>query len=76
MLILSRRPNETLVIGENIRVTILGIHGNQVRLGIAAPKNIVVDREEVHHRKQAEYRVPAEHAGSTRPAEAAADAAS
>jgi carbon storage regulator len=51
---LTRRPNESLVIGDNVAVTILGIKGNQVRLGIQAPKNIVVDREEIHQRKLAE----------------------
>jgi carbon storage regulator len=56
MLILSRRPNESLHVGDNVVVTVLGIKGNQVRLGITAPRNVVVDREEVHHRKQAEYR--------------------
>jgi carbon storage regulator len=59
MLILTRRPNETLYIGDNVTVTILGIKGAQVRLGINAPKNIVVDREEVHQRKVAEHRAPA-----------------
>jgi carbon storage regulator len=54
MLILSRRPNESLVIGDNSVVTILGIKGAQVRLGIAASREVVVDREEVHQHKQAE----------------------
>jgi carbon storage regulator len=48
-----------VVIGDNVTVTILGIKGNQVRLGIEAPRDVVVDREEVHQRKQAEYRAPA-----------------
>jgi carbon storage regulator len=51
MLILSRRPNESLHIGDNIVVTVLGIHGQQIRLGITAPKDVVIDREEVHQRK-------------------------
>jgi carbon storage regulator len=54
MLILSRRPNESLHIGDNIVITVLGIKGNQVRLGITAPKTVVIDREEVHQRKQRE----------------------
>jgi carbon storage regulator len=54
MLILSRRPNESLCIGPDIRITVLGIKGNQVRIGIQAPKDVVVDREEVHARKQRE----------------------
>jgi carbon storage regulator len=56
MLILSRRIDESLVIGHNITVTVLGVKGNQVRLGITAPKNVVVDRAEVHDRKLAEHR--------------------
>lgn len=54
MLILTRRLNETLMIGEDIQVTVMGMHGNQVRLGIVAPRNIQVDREEVFLRKQQE----------------------
>jgi carbon storage regulator len=54
MLILTRRPDEALVIGPDIRITVLGIRGNQVRLGIDAPKDVIVDREEVHQRKQRE----------------------
>jgi carbon storage regulator len=55
MLVLARRPTESLQIGPDITVTVLGIHGNQVRLGITAPRAIVVDRAEVHARKQREY---------------------
>jgi carbon storage regulator len=54
MLILTRRPDETLFIGPDIRITVLGVKGNQVRLGIHAPKAVVVDREEVYQRKQRE----------------------
>lgn len=54
MLVLSRRTDETLVIGDDIKITILGISGNQVRIGIAAPKEISVHREEVYNRIQAE----------------------
>ena len=57
MLILTRRPEEALHIGTDIVVTVLGIKGNQVRLGIRAPTNVVVDREEVHLRKQQELLV-------------------
>jgi carbon storage regulator len=57
MLILSRRPQESLVIGRNITVTVLGIRGNQVRLGFCAPPEVVIDRAEVHQRKLAEYTV-------------------
>jgi carbon storage regulator len=51
MLILSRRPNESLVIGSEVTLTVLGIKGNQVRLGIDAPRDVVVDRAEVRRRK-------------------------
>jgi carbon storage regulator len=54
MLILTRRNGETLNIGDQVSVTVLGIKGNQVRLGVQAPKNIVVDREEISERKRRE----------------------
>ena len=54
MLLLTRRPEESVCIGNDVRITVLGIKGNQVRLGVAAPKHVVVDREEVHARKQRE----------------------
>lgn len=47
MLILTRRPGETLMIGEDIKVTVLGFKGNQVRLGIDAPNDVSVHREEI-----------------------------
>jgi carbon storage regulator len=49
MLVLSRRTNETLVIDNNIRFTVLSVHGNQVRIGIEAPDDIIVLREEIIH---------------------------
>ena len=50
MLILARNKNESLFIGDDIEITVLGITGNQVRIGINAPKNIDVHREEVYRR--------------------------
>ena len=56
MLILTRRLNETLMIGNEITVTVLGVKGNQVRLGVNAPKNVAVHREEVFDRIHTEDR--------------------
>ena len=50
MLILTRRVTESLMIGDDVTVTILGIKGNQVRVGVQAPKELAVHREEVYHR--------------------------
>ena len=50
MLILTRRMGETLMIGEEITVTVLGVKGNQVRLGVNAPRNVAVHREEIFAR--------------------------
>jgi carbon storage regulator len=54
MLILTRRTGETILIGGYVRVTVLAVKGNQVRLGIAAPKDTQIDRQEIAERKQAE----------------------
>lgn len=54
MLILTRRIGETLVIGDDVQVTALGVKGNQVRLGIKAPEDVRVDREEIYNRIQQE----------------------
>jgi carbon storage regulator len=53
LLVLSRREQETIVIGDDIKVTLISIGGNQVRLGIEAPKHVSVHREEVYQRIQA-----------------------
>jgi carbon storage regulator len=58
MLILSRRPGESLIIGDNITINVLGIQGNQVRLGIEAPRDVTVHREEIYARIQAEKDQP------------------
>lgn len=52
MLILTRRPSETIYIGEQVTVTVLGIVGNQVRFGIEAPRSITIDRAEIYERKK------------------------
>jgi carbon storage regulator len=52
MLILTRRPNEAVMIGAHVRIQVLGFKGGKVRLGIDAPLNVEVDREEVRLRKQ------------------------
>jgi carbon storage regulator len=58
MLILTRRVGESLKIGEEVTVTVLGIKGNQVRVGIAAPKSVAVHREEIFERIKAEQVAP------------------
>ena len=54
MLILTRRIGETLMVGDEVTVTVLGVKGNQVRLGVNAPKEIAIHREEIYERVKAE----------------------
>ena len=54
MLILTRRVGETVVIGDEVQVTVLGVKGNQVRLGVNAPRDVSVHRQEIYERIQKE----------------------
>lgn len=54
MLILTRRIGETLMIGDEVKITVLGVKGNQVRLGTTAPRDVAVHREEIYEKVQNE----------------------
>ena len=58
MLVLSRKPNEAIVINDTVRVTVVAIKGDRVRLGIEAPRDVCVDRAEVHARRMQFVDVP------------------
>ena len=55
MLILTRRVGETVMIGDDVTITVLGVKGNQVRVGINAPKSVAVHREEIYERIKREH---------------------
>jgi carbon storage regulator len=57
MLILTRRVGETVMIGTDVTVTVLGVNGNQVRVGIEAPKSVPVHRKEIYERIQREQQM-------------------
>ena len=69
MLILTRRVGETVMIGDDVTITVLGVKGNQVRVGINAPKNVAVHREEIYERIKREQQ--SEGVEDAKPAECA-----
>jgi carbon storage regulator len=72
MLILTRRVGETVMIGDDVTITVLGVKGNQVRVGINAPKHVAVHREEIYERIKREQQSSAEVAEQPKGAEYAA----
>ena len=66
MLILTRKVGETIKIGDDISVTVLGVKGNQVRVGVGAPRDVSVHREEIYERIQNEERTKISKVGHSR----------
>jgi carbon storage regulator len=66
MLILTRRVSESLKIGDHITVTVLGVKGNQVRIGVNAPKDVEVHREEIYQKIHPDYKPPKQEYGGNR----------
>jgi carbon storage regulator len=64
MLILTRRPQEAIRVGDEVVITVLGVEGSKVRIGINAPRHITVDRQEVYERKQREAQSSADETSS------------
>jgi carbon storage regulator len=64
MLILTRRVGETVMIGDDVTITVLGVKGNQVRVGINAPKHVAVHREEIYERIKREQQAGGSEGGS------------
>jgi carbon storage regulator len=75
MLILTRRAGEALRMGDDIEVTVMAVNGSQVRIGISAPREIAVDREEIAERKRRDRESGGRIPGDTRPGRAGHDAA-
>jgi carbon storage regulator len=67
MLILTRRVGETLMIGDDVTVTVLGVKGNQVRIGVNAPRDVAVHREEIYERIKREQAQQAAQQGTAVP---------
>jgi carbon storage regulator len=67
MLILTRRVGETVMIGDDVTITVLGVKGNQVRVGINAPKSVAVHREEIYERIKREQQGGSQGQGAEKP---------
>jgi carbon storage regulator len=59
MLVLTRRVGESIVIADEIKITVVSVRGDRIRLGIEAPRSVCIERQEVHERRMAEVDMPA-----------------